>query len=56
MAKIITIVENDAVTGVRYGTVEIPEQSSNIKRAQKQFEKISAQKNRKIRSENTKRK
>lgn len=30
--KVITIVENDPITGVRYGTVEIPEYNNNIQR------------------------
>ncbi len=30
--KIITIIEDNAITGVRYGTVEIPEYNNNIQR------------------------
>lgn len=56
MAKIITVIEDNSITGVRYGTVEVPGTSINIKKAKQQFEKISAQKTRKIRSERTKNK
>lgn len=30
--KILTIIENDPITGVRYGTVEIPEYNNIIQR------------------------
>jgi len=30
--KIVTIIENNAITGVRYGTVEVPEYNNNIQR------------------------
>ena len=56
MAKIIGIIENNSVTGVRYGTIEIPEPSTNIKRTYKQVEAIRTQQKRKIRSEHTKKK
>lgn len=56
MAKVITVIEDNSITGVRYGTVDVPETPTNIKCAQKQFAKISAQKTRKIRSERTKQK
>lgn len=54
MVKVIKIVEDNSITGVSYGTVEIPGTPLDIKRAQKQFEKVSTQKTRKIRNERTK--
>lgn len=30
--KIVTIIENNPITGVRYGTMEIPEYNNNIQR------------------------
>ena len=56
MAKVIQIIEDNGITGVRYGTVEIPETPTTIKQAQKQFEKIQSAKTHKVRSERTKKK
>lgn len=30
--KIVTIIENDPITGVRYGVAEVPEYNNNVKR------------------------
>ena len=30
--QIVTIIEDNAITGVRYGTIEIPEYNNNIQR------------------------
>ena len=30
--KIVTIIEDNPITGIRYGTIEIPEYNNNIKR------------------------
>lgn len=56
MAKVVTIIEDNSITGVRYGTVEVPETPVDIKRAYKQAERIKTQQKRKIRSERTKNK
>ncbi len=56
MAKVITVIEDNSITGVRYGTVEVPETPTNIKRTYKQVEAIRTQQKRKIRSEHTKKK
>lgn len=44
MAKVIQIVENNHITGVVYGTVEIPEiqNQTSHKRAQKNFKESKA--------------
>ena len=39
MTKIVTIVEDNPITGVKYGTVEIPETPIEIKRAHDTFKK-----------------
>ena len=36
MAKVVTIIEDNSITGVRYGTVEVPETPVDIKRAYQQ--------------------
>lgn len=56
MAKVVTIIEDNSITGVRYGTVEVPQTPVDIKRAYKQAERIKTQQKRKIRSERTKNK
>lgn len=37
--RIVTIIENNPITGVRYGTVEIKEYNNNIKRRLDRFYK-----------------
>lgn len=54
MVKVIGIIENNSVTGVQYGEIEVPETSTKIKHAQKQYAKICAKKSQKVRSERTK--
>lgn len=39
MVKVVGIVENDSITGVKYGTVEVPETPIEIKHAREQFKK-----------------
>lgn len=58
MVKVIKIIEDNSITGVKYGTVEIPETGTDIKHtnAQKQFAKLRTQKTQKIRNEHTKNK
>lgn len=56
MTKVVTIIENNPITGVRYGTVEVPQTPVDIKRAYQQAERIKTQQKRKIRSEHTKKK
>lgn len=58
--KVITIIENDNITGVKYGTVEIPDVPSNIendaRRAFERVQKTRAARVRRNRAENTKQK
>lgn len=58
--KAITIIENDNITGVKYGTVEIPDERSNTKndarRAFEQVQKTRTIRARRVRVENTKQK
>lgn len=56
MAKVVTIIENNHITGVNYGTVKVPETTVDIKRAYQQAERIKTHQKRKIRSEHTKKK
>ncbi len=55
--KIITIIEDNPITGVKYGAVEKPESCIDIQGAYKKTqEKIRAMRTAKIRKENTKKK
>lgn len=56
MVKVVGIVENDFITGVKYGTVEVPETPIEIKRAHEQFKKTRAARTAKVRGERTKKK
>ena len=56
MTKIITIIEDNSITGVRYGTVEISDQESKIKYARQQAAKKRIQQAQKRRYEQEKRK
>ena len=56
MVKVVGIVENDSITGVRYGTVEVPETPIEIKRAHEQFKKTRTARTAKVRGERTKKK
>ena len=57
--KVITIIEDDKITGVKYGTVEIPEtQNKTIrsKRVYKQVQKVREMYADRVRAEHTKNK
>lgn len=57
--KVITIVEDNAITGVQYGTVEVPEQGkklSRVARAYKRIQKIQESRAALQRIERTKKK
>lgn len=60
MVKIIGIVENDSITGVKYGTIEVATSVSDIERAKSAYDsavsKVQATRAKKIRSEKTKNK
>ena len=56
MTKIVTIVEDNPITGVKYGTVEIPETPIEIKRAHDTFKKTQRAHTAKVRGERTKKK
>lgn len=38
--KVITIVEDNAITGVQYGTVEVPENRKKLSRAARAYQHI----------------
>lgn len=38
--KIVTIIEDNPITGIRYGTIEIPEYNNNIKRRIDRYNKF----------------
>ncbi len=54
MAKIISIVKNDSITGVQYGTVDIPNTVTTIKYAKEAFKKAQSARTKKTRNERTK--
>ncbi len=56
--KIITIIEDNAITGVQYGTVEIREGKKNTKlhRTLQKIQNIQSARNAAIRAERTKHK
>lgn len=59
--KIVTIVENNPITGVQYGEVEVPDTTSSSKKsaiqsAVRQIESITKSRVAKIRKNNTKKK
>ena len=56
MAKVIGIIEDNAITGVKYGTVEVPQTPIEIKRAHEQFKKVRSARTAKVRGERTKKK
>lgn len=60
MVKVIGIVENDSITGVKYGTIEVDEHTSEIERAKSAYDstvaKVKSSQAKKIRSEKTKKK
>ncbi|MDW2975202.1 MAG: hypothetical protein R8M70_04125 [Alphaproteobacteria bacterium] len=56
MAEVVTIIEDNPITGVKYGTVEIPETTIEIKSASERFQKTRTASTTKIRGEHTKHK
>lgn len=56
MVKVVGIVENDSITGVKYGTIEVPETPIEIRRAHEQFKKVRSARTAKVRGERTKKK
>ena len=60
MVKVIGIIENDAITGVKYGTIEVKESVSEIERAKSTYDtavaKVNVARTKKVRGERTKNK
>ncbi len=56
MVKVIKIIKDDAITGVQYGTVDVPQTPTKIERAQQTFERIKNTQIKKSRNERTKNK
>ena len=60
MVKVIGIIENDPITGVKYGTIEVKENVSKIEQAKSVYDsaaaKVQATRAKKIRGEKTKNK
>ena len=60
MVKVIGIIENDPITGVKYGTIEVDENTTKIEQAKSAYDsavaKVQATRAKKIRSERTKNK
>lgn len=60
MVKVIGIIENDPITGVKYGTIEVDEKVSEIERAKSAYDsaiaKVQSARTKKIRGERTKNK
>ena len=56
MVKVIGMIENDPITGVKYGIVEANESVTEINRACDQFKKTRAARTTKVRGERTKKK
>ena len=60
MVKVIGIIENDAITGVKYGTIEVDENTTKIEHAKSAYDsavaKVKSSHAKKIRSEKTKNK
>ncbi|MBQ2858759.1 MAG: hypothetical protein IJE82_00140 [Alphaproteobacteria bacterium] len=56
MVKVIGITENDPITGVKYGTIEVKENVSKIEQAKSAVAKVQATRAKKIRGERTKNK
>ncbi|MBO5946587.1 MAG: hypothetical protein J6Q44_00390 [Alphaproteobacteria bacterium] len=60
MTKVIAIIENNHITGVKYGTVEVADNTSTIETAKSAYDsaraKIQSARTKKIRGERTKNK
>ncbi len=56
--KAVTIVENNAITGIRYGTIDVhaPEIPRDAARAYARAQRVQATRSKKIRNEHTKQK
>lgn len=56
--KIVDIVDNNIITGVRYGTIDVlaPEIPRDAARAYARAQRVQATRNKKIRNEHTKQK
>lgn len=56
--KIVDIVDNNIITGVRYGTIDVhaPEIPRDTARAYARVQRVQATRNKKIRKEHTKQK
>lgn len=56
--KIVDIVDNNIITGVRYGTIDVhaPEIPRDTARAYARVQRVQATRSKKIRSEHTKQK
>lgn len=56
IVKVIKMIENDPITGVKYGTVEAPETQTGIKYAHRQYKNARNVYTQKIRNERIKNK
>ena len=60
MVKVISIVKDDPITGVKYGMVEVDEKVSEIERAKSAYDsavaKVQSARTKKMRGERTKNK
>ena len=56
--KVVDIVDNNIITGVRYGTIEVhaPEIPHDAARAYARVQRVQAMRSKKIRNEHTKQK
>lgn len=56
--KVVDIVDNNIITGVRYGTIDVhaPEIPRDAARVYARVQRVQATRNKKIRSEHTKQK
>ena len=60
MKKVIGIIEDNSITGVKYGTIEVDENTTKIERAKSAYDsavaKVQSARTKKIRGERTKNK
>lgn len=38
--KVVTIIEDNPITGIRYGTIDVPEYNNNIQRRIKRYNRL----------------
>ena len=50
--QIVTIVEDNPITGVRYGTVEIPQYNNNVQRRIERYTRLRIQQRRLVQTHN----